>query len=85
MQPKLTQGILLLSLFLFVAGCSKSTINIYGEEKENGTSGQAEKGHTLITFNASIESRNVTRSMSPMKSGIKSHLYAYLPSSSTTA
>lgn len=85
MQPKLTQGILLLSLFLFVAGCSKSTINIYGEEKESGTSGQAEKGHTLITFNASIESRNVTRSMSPMKSGIKSHLYAYLPSSSTTA
>lgn len=83
-QPKLIQSILILSIFLFAAGCSKSTINIYDGGQESGTSGQAEKGHTLVTFNASIESRNVTRAMSPMKSGIKSHIYAYLPAASTT-
>lgn len=83
-QPKLIQSILILSLFLFVAGCSKSTINIYGDQEESGTSGQADKGHTLVTFDASIESRNMTRAMSPMKSGIKSHIYAYLPATNTT-
>lgn len=83
-QSKLIQGIFILCIFLFVTGCSKSTINIYDGEEESGTSGQANKGQTLVTFNASIESRNVTRAMSPMKSGIKSHIYAYMSPASTT-
>ncbi|MEG2071523.1 MAG: fimbrillin family protein, partial [Bacteroidales bacterium] len=32
---------------------------------------------TLVTFNASIEGRNITRAMSPMKTGIQSQIFAY--------
>lgn len=84
-KPKLIQSILILSIFLFAAGCSKSTINIYDGEQESGTSGQSDTGNTLVTFNASIESRNMTRAMSPMKSGIKSHIYAYLPAANASS
>lgn len=84
-QPKLFQSVFILSIFLSVAGCSKSTINIYDGKEESGTSGQADEGQTLVTFNASIESRNMTRAMSPMKPGIKSHIYAYLPAASAAS
>lgn len=74
----------ILGMLVFLLGCSKSTINIYDREDDEGTSGQQGKGHTLVTFNASIENLNVTRAMSLMKSGIRSHIYAYLPSTTTS-
>lgn len=68
---------------LFFAGCSKDSINI--NIGENGTGeGQSDNNEpgtpdqkTLITFHASIESRNMTRSLSPMRKGITSSIYAY--------
>ena len=54
---------------LLLAGCPKNEIIIYGSSPENNESGNSqpsEKEDALITFSASLESRKVTRSMSPM-------------------
>ena len=67
---------------LFFTACSKDSINI--NIGENGTEeGQSDNGtgtpdqKALITFHASIESRNMTRSLSPMRKGITSSIYAF--------
>lgn len=73
-------GILaIIGMLTLLVGCSKSIVNIYDGEDDEGIPGHPGKGHTLVTFNASIETLNVTRAMTLMKSGIKSHIYAYLP------
>lgn len=78
---KVTQIMVLIGMILFLAGCSKNTIilDIGDENKPSG--GSNPDGTSLITFNASIEDRNLlTRAMSPMNKGIKSTLYAFEPS-----
>ena len=65
---------------LLLAGCSKNEIIIYGSAPENGESGHGESSNdseALITFSASLESRKVTRSMSPMPKGLASQVYAF--------
>ena len=70
----------LMGIILFFTGCAKNSI-IY--EIGNNTDGTNEGGESkpdeqaLVTFDASIESRNMTRSMSPMKKGVQSRLFAY--------
>lgn len=77
--PEPIKAIAFTSIVLLFVGCAKnSTTIIYGDEEETGLPGSPSKGNALVTFNASIEGRNITRSMSPMKKGVKSHLYAYL-------
>lgn len=68
--------------FIFQQADSKDSINII--LAENGTEeGQSDNGQdsrdqkALITFSASIESRNMTRSLSPMRKGITSSIYAF--------
>lgn len=78
---KVTQIMVLIGMILFLAGCSKNTIilDIGDENKPSG--GSNPDGTSLITFNASIEDRNLlTRAMSPMNKDIKSTLYAFEPS-----
>lgn len=70
------------SALLFLSGCSKNTINIdLGGEAEGGSSASGGSsgttGTNLVSFHASIESRNMTRSLSPMQKGIASLLFAY--------
>ena len=81
---KVTQAMVLIGgVILFFAGCSKNTIILdLGEENgPSGSEGSNPDGTSLITFNASIEDRNLlTRAMSPMNQGIKSTLYAFEPS-----
>lgn len=65
---------------LLLAGCSKNEIIIYGSSPENNESDNSqpsEKEDALITFSASLESRKVTRSMSPMPKGLVSQIYAF--------
>lgn len=71
---------------LFFAGCSKSYIEIYTEDN-SGSGGQSEPSNgsdngnneqkALITFHATVESRNLTRSMSPMPEGVASLMFAF--------
>lgn len=84
-KPNLSKAIAFMSLFILLSGCAKSTINIYDDDEGERIPGHPGRGNTLVTFNASIESRNVTRAMTPMKSGIKSHVYAYLPVASASS
>lgn len=74
-------------MILLLGACSKNNINIdiidpYGEGN-NGSSGDDNndsnpaKDNALITFSAAVEGRNITRSMSPMNSGLQSWLSAY--------
>ena len=65
---------------LLLAGCSKNEIIIY--ESSPGTNGSdngqpSQNENALITFSASVESRTITRSMSPMPKGLVSQIYAF--------
>ncbi len=71
--------ILVFSLLLLV-GCSKNEIIIYESSPGNNGSdnGQpSQNKNALITFSASVESRTITRSMSPMPKGLVSQIYAF--------
>ena len=58
---------------LLLAGCNKNTIIFEDGTTPNGSSGNEDPGNsTLVTFNASVEGRNLLRSMSPMNKGIQS-------------
>lgn len=65
-------------LFLLVA-CSKNTIiiNEPGGSGSGGDSSGSTSGGVLVTFHASIESRNMLRSMSPIRKGIEARLFAF--------
>ena len=50
---------------LLLAGCNKNTIIFEDGTTPNGSSGNEDPGNsTLVTFNASVEGRNLLRSMS---------------------
>ena len=68
--------ILMFPAVLFITGCSKNTIIF--EEGGNNSEGNNSSNKTLVTFDASIEDRNLlTRAMAPMKKGIQNRLYAF--------
>ncbi len=63
---------------LLTLGCSKNTINISFGDADDPAGSLIPKGSALITFNASVENRNLlTRAMSPMEKGIQNRLFAY--------
>ena len=63
---------------LLLAGCNKNTIIFEDGTTPNGSSGNEDPGNsTLVTFNASVEGRNLLRSMSPMNKGIQSRVYVF--------
>lgn len=65
---------------LLLAGCSKNEIIIYESSpgtNDPGNGQTSQKEDILITFSASLESRKVTRSMSPMPKGLVSQIYAF--------
>lgn len=75
-----------LSIFLLLGACAKNSIVYEYNGEDNQTSGNSEQGNnTLVTFYASIESRNMTRAMSPMKKGIQNRLFAYTQSGNSTS
>lgn len=80
--PKPMYFIAFAGIALFMGSCAKNTTIIYGNGEDNLPE-TPQKETTLVTFNASVESRNLTRAMSPMKKGIKSTLYAYQKAQST--
>lgn len=75
---------MIICTLLLFNGCSKNNIIInMGDNPEenpvnpvNPESGSSNKT-TLVSFHASIEGRNMTRSLSPMKKGIANLLFAY--------
>lgn len=82
---------------LLLGACSKNNIYIDvvdpdGEENSGNPSGNdggndngnPSKESALVTFSASVEGRNITRSMSPMGKGLQSWLCAYLSNTSNT-
>lgn len=63
---------------LLALGCSKNTINLSFGDTDDPAGSTIPKGSTLVTFNASVENRNLlTRAMSPMEKGIQNRLFAY--------
>lgn len=69
---------------LLLAGCNKNTIIFEDGTTPNGSSGNEDPGNsTLVTFNASVEGRNLLRSMSPMNKGIQSRVYVFDSSAGT--
>ena len=81
---KTAKAIVFASVLLTVSGCNKNTIILeYGGDDESGGSQSGKT--TLVTFNASIEGRNLlTRAMSPMEKGIQNRLFAFrLPTANT--
>lgn len=82
---KTAKTIAVAGVILLFSGCSKNTIILeYGGDDDNTGSGSNGKT-TLVTFNASIEGRNLlTKAMSPMEKGIQNRLFAFrLPDSNT--
>ena len=75
-------------IILLFAGCAKNSV-IYeignNTGKNDGTNSGSQEEEALITFNASIEGRNMSRSMSPMKKGIQSRLFAFQAEDGTPA
>lgn len=71
------------TLFLLaLTGCSKNIINIdLGGETDEGSStnggSSSSSQPNLISFHASVESRNMTRSLSPMQKGVANLLFAF--------
>ena len=69
---------------LLLAGCNKNTIIFEDGTTPNSSSGNEDPGNsTLVTFNASVEGRNLLRSMSPMNKGIQSRVYVFDSSAGT--
>lgn len=66
---------MLLSIFL-IGGCSKTTVIIDPSGGGNDNDGNTSGGN-LVTFHASVESLNLTKSMTPIQTGIQAALYAY--------
>lgn len=74
-----------IAFLLEMSGCAKNTVIFEPDEEESGGN-NIPKGSTLVTFNASVEGRNLlTRSMSPMEKGIQNRLFAYKASAATPA
>ena len=59
--PKPIRLIALAGIALFIGSCAKNTTIIYGSGEDDGLPETPQKGTTLVAFNASIESRNLTR------------------------
>lgn len=75
---KTIQGIAFICVLLLSAGCSKNTIILEFGKEEDPSGENTPAGTTLVTFNASIEGRNLlTRAMSPMNEGIQNQLFAF--------
>lgn len=80
---KTNVGMIILCSLLCFSGCTKSIINIdLGDTPNNGTpdnnnNGSGNTKTSLVTFHATVESRNMTRSLSPMQKGIACLIYAY--------
>ena len=70
------------SSMLFLSGCTKSIVNIElgnnpngGSSSDGGSSGSTQGN--LVSFNASVESRNMTRALTPMQKGVANLLFAF--------
>ena len=74
---KTTKAVVFAGVLLVFSGCNKNTIILgYGEDDDTGSSQSGKT--TLVTFNASVEGRNLlTRAMSPMEKGIQNRLFAF--------
>lgn len=70
--PKPMYFIAFAGMALFMGSCAKNTTIIYGNGEDNLPE-TPQKETTLVTFNASVESRNLTRAMSPMKKRNQEH------------
>ena len=78
---KTAQIMVFICTIIFFSGCTKNIITLDIGEGNKPSEGNNPGGTSLITFNASVEDRNLlTRAMSPMDQGIKSTLYAFEPS-----
>ena len=71
------------ALLLLGACTTKSSIYIDLGDQDEGNDNNTGKGTALVTFNASVEGRDLTRSMTPMDKGLQSWLCAY-PSGTTS-
>lgn len=64
-------------VILLIGGCAKNEITVNLGQGTGSEEPEGDKTSTLVTFNASIEGRNMSRALSPMRPGIQSQLYAY--------
>lgn len=65
-----------------VAGCSKNTICLEAGATPEAGGAQPETQAALVTFHASVESRNLTRALSPVRKNVQAVVYAFASSAS---
>lgn len=63
-------------LLMMAAGCSRNEI-VINMPGENTDSGSGSAGANLVTFHASVESSNLTRSLTPMMKNVKTTIFAF--------
>lgn len=65
-------------VLLLLAGCAKNETYIYGWSPDNDPDkDNPQEENVLISFSASLESRHMTRAMSPMPKGVISQVYSF--------
>lgn len=69
--------LLLAATTLIAFGCAKTEIIIVSDEGGTSGSGSGAAGSTLVTFHATVESRNITRSLSPISKNVRAYIYAF--------
>ena len=74
----------LICTLVLLTGCAKNETIIYGSQPDSNGSdnGNTQENSTLVSFSATLESRNITRSMSPMPKGVISQVYSFKASDS---
>lgn len=72
-----TLGVALICLTTLTFGCTKISINIEENGKETTTPETNNDNKALVTFHASVEGRNVTKSISSIGKNIQVQLYAF--------
>lgn len=77
-----TLGVAFVCLIIMIQGCTKISINIGEDGKETSTPGGNNNNNNngdkaLVTFHASVEGRNLTRSVSSLGKNIQVQLFAF--------
>lgn len=67
-----------LVVLLLAGGCSKNTIEVVVNQPAGGSGdGGGTTATSLVTFHASIESRNTTRALTPVQKNVRAQIYAF--------
>ncbi|MEG1612035.1 MAG: fimbrillin family protein [Alistipes sp.] len=80
-----TRALCCATLLLLTNGCTETTICIDSGSGSPNQSDNPSVDGSLITFHAAVESRNMTRSVSPVRKNIQAQIFAFDDTTTATA